>query len=277
MSKVDPQGVALRSFGPPTEEEQEHHFLWRIRKELPAPGLIGVFDRSHYEDVLVARVDGLVPRTTWEGRFEEINRFESRPRRGGHDGAEVRDDGQPRRAGRAAHEAPGPSRQALEVQRQRPPHPTPVGRLPGGVRRRVPPDLHRRGAVVRRPGRPQVVRPAGHHRDPDPDADRPRPSVALGPLGPDGPATRARPDHEHQGPRRLPQRDRRAGREGHQGRPQGPQGGRPGQQGRRRLGPASRTPRPRPEPPRRPLPPPPRWPTAAHPPAEGRPARRARR
>ena len=77
MSKVDPQGVALRSFGPPSEEEQEHHFLWRVRKELPAPGLIGVFDRSHYEDVLVARVDGLVPRTTWEGRFEEINRFES--------------------------------------------------------------------------------------------------------------------------------------------------------------------------------------------------------
>ena len=77
MSKVDPQGVALRSFGPPTEEEQEHHFLWRMRKELPGPGLIGVFDRSHYEDVLIARVDGLVPRATWEGRFDEINRFES--------------------------------------------------------------------------------------------------------------------------------------------------------------------------------------------------------
>ena len=77
MSKVDPQGVALRSFGPPSEEEQQHHFLWRIKKELPAPGLIGVFDRSHYEDVLVARVDEQVPRTTWEGRFEEINTFES--------------------------------------------------------------------------------------------------------------------------------------------------------------------------------------------------------
>ena len=77
LSKVDPQGVALRSFGPPSEEEQQHHFLWRIRKELPAPGLIGVFDRSHYEDVLVARVDEQVPRATWEGRFEEINAFES--------------------------------------------------------------------------------------------------------------------------------------------------------------------------------------------------------
>jgi hypothetical protein len=69
--------VALRSFGPPSKEEQQHHFLWRIKKELPAPGLIGVLDRSHYEDVLVARVDGLVPRTTWEGRFDEINRFEA--------------------------------------------------------------------------------------------------------------------------------------------------------------------------------------------------------
>ena len=77
LSMVDPQGVALRSFGPPTKKEQEHHFLWRIRKALPDPGLIGVFDRSHYEDVLVARVDGLVPRTTWERRFDEINRFES--------------------------------------------------------------------------------------------------------------------------------------------------------------------------------------------------------
>ena len=77
MSKVDPQGVALRSFGPPTEEEQKHHFLWRIRKQLPKPGLIGVFDRSHYEDVLVARVEGLVTEKVWEQRYDEINDFEA--------------------------------------------------------------------------------------------------------------------------------------------------------------------------------------------------------
>ena len=76
MSHVDPQGVALRSFGPPSEEEQRHHFLWRIKRSLPPAGLIGVFDRSHYEDVLVSRVDDLVPRRTWAGRFEEINAFE---------------------------------------------------------------------------------------------------------------------------------------------------------------------------------------------------------
>lgn len=77
MSKVDPQGVALRSFGAPTPEEQKHHFLWRIRKELPKPGLIGVFDRSHYEDVLVARVDELVTPDVWKKRYDEINDFEA--------------------------------------------------------------------------------------------------------------------------------------------------------------------------------------------------------
>ena len=78
MSLVDPQGVALASFGPPTKEELDHHFLWRIEKKLPAPGRIGVFDRSHYEDVLVVRVDRLVPKKEWEPRFEEINAFEKK-------------------------------------------------------------------------------------------------------------------------------------------------------------------------------------------------------
>lgn len=77
ISQVDPQGIALRSFGPPTPEEQEHHFLWRIEKALPRPGLIGVFDRSHYEDVLVARVDGLVDQDVWDKRYDEINDFEA--------------------------------------------------------------------------------------------------------------------------------------------------------------------------------------------------------
>ncbi|WP_232549514.1 PPK2 family polyphosphate kinase [Propioniciclava soli] len=77
MSLVDPQGVALRSFGPPTEEERKHHYLWRIKKALPPAGRIGVFDRSHYEDVLVVRVDDLVPQKEWEPRYDEINAFEA--------------------------------------------------------------------------------------------------------------------------------------------------------------------------------------------------------
>ena len=73
---VDPQGVAHRSFGVPTAEERRHHFLWRIRRALPRPGYIGVFDRSHYEDVLVARVRELVEPAVLDDRYDEINRFE---------------------------------------------------------------------------------------------------------------------------------------------------------------------------------------------------------
>ncbi|GAA4288738.1 PPK2 family polyphosphate kinase [Georgenia daeguensis] len=76
VGMVDPQGVALRAFGVPTAEERRHHYLWRVRRALPRPGLIGVFDRSHYEDVLVARVDGTVEEDALPRRFSEINRFE---------------------------------------------------------------------------------------------------------------------------------------------------------------------------------------------------------
>ncbi|MFT3877595.1 MAG: polyphosphate kinase 2 family protein [Propioniciclava sp.] len=76
MGMVDPQGVALASFGVPTAEERTHHYLWRIERRLPPPGRIGVFDRSHYEDVLVVRVDNLVPEAVWRPRYEEINTWE---------------------------------------------------------------------------------------------------------------------------------------------------------------------------------------------------------
>ncbi len=77
LGMVDPQGVTLRSFGVPTPEERSHDYLWRIRNALPRPGQIGVFDRSHYEDVLVVRVNELVPRAVWETRYDEINAFET--------------------------------------------------------------------------------------------------------------------------------------------------------------------------------------------------------
>ena len=78
IGQVDPQGCAIASFKAPTRQEQAHDFLWRIRKRLPGPGKLGVFDRSHYEDVLVVRVHGLVPRSTWSRRYAAINRFEAR-------------------------------------------------------------------------------------------------------------------------------------------------------------------------------------------------------
>ena len=74
---VDPQGVKITSFKGPTKEELAHDFLWRIRKGVPGPGIIGVFDRSHYEDVLIARVRELAPADEIERRYDAINEFEA--------------------------------------------------------------------------------------------------------------------------------------------------------------------------------------------------------
>jgi PPK2 family polyphosphate:nucleotide phosphotransferase len=76
FSGVNPQGVRVTGFGKPTEEELEHDFLWRIHKAVPKQGMIGVFNRSHYEDVLVARVKSLAPEPVWRGRYAHINHFE---------------------------------------------------------------------------------------------------------------------------------------------------------------------------------------------------------
>ncbi|MGV0713911.1 polyphosphate kinase 2 family protein [Mycolicibacterium sp. XJ662] len=76
VGAVNPMGVRYTAFGKPTEEELAHHYLWRIRRALPPPGHIGVFDRSHYEDVLIVRVHNLVPPEVWEKRYDEINAFE---------------------------------------------------------------------------------------------------------------------------------------------------------------------------------------------------------
>jgi PPK2 family polyphosphate:nucleotide phosphotransferase len=72
----NPAGCRVRAFQAPTPEERAHPFLWRIEQALPHPGELGIFDRSHYEDVLVTRVRGLVPRAEIEGRYDEIDRFE---------------------------------------------------------------------------------------------------------------------------------------------------------------------------------------------------------
>jgi len=74
----DPQGVKIKSFKAPTAVERKHGFLWRIEKEVPAAGMIGIFDRSHYEDVLIARVHELAPAKEIERRYGAINDFEAR-------------------------------------------------------------------------------------------------------------------------------------------------------------------------------------------------------
>jgi PPK2 family polyphosphate:nucleotide phosphotransferase len=76
MRGVNPQGCHVTSFKVPTEEELDHDYLWRVHRATPRRGYIGIFNRSHYEDVLVVRVHGLAPEAVWQQRYEQINQFE---------------------------------------------------------------------------------------------------------------------------------------------------------------------------------------------------------
>ncbi len=76
MSGVNPQGVQVTSFDVPSADELAHDYLWRVHRAAPARGRIGIFNRSHYEDVLVVRVHELVPRKVWQARYQQINDFE---------------------------------------------------------------------------------------------------------------------------------------------------------------------------------------------------------
>ena len=76
MSGVNPQGCEVTSFKAPSTEEAEHDFLWRIHKAVPRRGMIGIFNRSHYEDVLVTRVHKSISKEVWKKRYEQINAFE---------------------------------------------------------------------------------------------------------------------------------------------------------------------------------------------------------
>ncbi len=76
MSGLNPQGCRVTSFKQPSQEELAHDFLWRIHRAVPRMGEIGIFNRSHYEDVLIVRVHGLVDKAVWSKRYEQINAFE---------------------------------------------------------------------------------------------------------------------------------------------------------------------------------------------------------
>ncbi len=78
IGMVDPQGVKIKAFKAPTTEERRHPFLWRISRELPPPGIIGIFDRSQYEDVLVVRVNELATKAVWSRRYNSINNWEAK-------------------------------------------------------------------------------------------------------------------------------------------------------------------------------------------------------
>ncbi len=152
-----PIGVQYTAFKAPTEEERAHDFLWRIRKRLPPAGVIGVFDRSHYEDVLIVRVHDLVPEKEWRARYDVINDFEAELAAAGttilkcflNISFEAQRD---RLLG-----PPGQPGQALEVQRGRPRGAGALERLPVGVLGDAGEVQHRPCPVVRRAQRPQEV------------------------------------------------------------------------------------------------------------------------
>src|SRR5690606_32280460 len=83
VGAIDPQGVVIAPFKKPTAEELAHDFLWRVEKKLPEPGFLAVFDRSHYEDVLIGRVRRLAPPEEIDRRYAAINEFEKRARDAG--------------------------------------------------------------------------------------------------------------------------------------------------------------------------------------------------
>ena len=76
MSGINPQGCSVTSFKEPSRNELEHDFLWRVHQAVPPRGRIAIFNRSHYEDVLIARVHNLAPKKVWAGRYRQINAFE---------------------------------------------------------------------------------------------------------------------------------------------------------------------------------------------------------
>ena len=74
--QVNPMGIHYHGFGAPDEEERRHDFLWRVRRELPEPGWIAIFDRSHYEDIVMPHVWGTADESVWRARYDEVNAFE---------------------------------------------------------------------------------------------------------------------------------------------------------------------------------------------------------
>jgi hypothetical protein len=180
FSGVNPQGCRVSSFKTPSAEESNHDFLWRYHKSAPARGRIGIFNRSHYEDVLVVRVKGLVPEAVWRERYRQINDFERN----------LSNE-------KAPPVTPRQSGQALEVLLGRHQRTRLLERLPGRFRGRSDELLHRTRPLVRSAGQQQMV-PKPRHRPYHcryPRADRPAVPSGRGGLGEGGDPGLNRPLH----------------------------------------------------------------------------------
>ena len=157
FSVVNPQGVSVVGFKQPTPLELAHDFLWRVHPHAPGKGEIAIFNRSHYEDVLVTRVHKLIDKETWTERIKRIRDFEQLLAENGTTILKfflhISKDEQTR----AVRPAPGGPAPQLEDQRVRLFRTRAVGRLHRGVRGRDRGDERQGRAVVRGPGQPQVV------------------------------------------------------------------------------------------------------------------------
>ncbi len=180
MTAFNPQGCPVTSFKVPSAEELAHDYLWRVHRAVPRKGEVGIFNRSHYEDVLVVRIHDLVPKAVWSKRYDEINAFEQHLVANGTtivkfflaiDRDEQRERFQARYEDRD---------EALEVLDGRPRRAGALERLPGRVRRGLDEDVDRRGAVVRDPRQPQVVPEPGGRDDPRRHDRRPQAGLPAG-------------------------------------------------------------------------------------------------
>ena len=155
VGAANPQGIRYTAFGVPTEEERKHHYLWRIRRALPPAGHIGVFDRSHYEDVLVVRVHNIVPPEVWGKRYDEINKFEKKLVDSGTTIIKVAMFVSLGRAEEATARTARAAGQVLEVQPEGHRRAAAVAGVPGGLSGHARADVDRLRAVARRAVRPK--------------------------------------------------------------------------------------------------------------------------
>ncbi len=154
---VNPQGCNVASFKVPTPVELKHDFLWRVHPFAPARGMIGIFNRSHYEDVLAPVVHGTIDRKTATQRMKSICDFESLL---SHSGITVLKFFLHISSGGAGQAPPVPHRrqgQALEAFRRRFRRAQVLDQVPGGLRRHLRRHKHRRSTVVHHPRRPQMA------------------------------------------------------------------------------------------------------------------------
>ena len=131
---VNPQGCRVVAFKQPDGNELAHDYLWRVHAVCPSRGELGIFNRSHYEDVIAVRVRALAPDHVWRRRFDAHPRLRAHARRGGNDRAQGLPARLARGAGPAARGAARQPGEALEAAALRPRGPPPLRRVPGGLR-----------------------------------------------------------------------------------------------------------------------------------------------